>query len=132
MKVSPKQYAVALYESVKDKKDGEVKAVVKKLGVVLKNHGDLGKFDKIAEEFSKIWNDTEGLVEAEVESARELDNKMVKWLNGYIVEISGAKEVVINQKENKKILGGIIIRYKDKILDASLKGRIENLKELIN
>jgi F-type H+-transporting ATPase subunit delta len=132
MKIIPKQYALALYESVKGKKDGEVRVVLKKFAAVLKNNGDLSKIKKIIDIFYNIWNEREGIVEAEITSARELDSKIVKLLNNYIVKLSGADTVKIQEKVDKKILGGVILRYGDKVVNASLKNRIESLKNFIN
>jgi len=131
MKITPKQYALALYDSVKDKKDGEVKVALKKFVEVLRNNGDLSKINKIITVFNDIWNEKEGIVEAEITSARELDDKIVKLLNGHIVKLSGAEIVKTQEKVDRKILGGVILRYGDKILDASLLRKLNSLKSKI-
>ncbi|MDD4333209.1 MAG: ATP synthase F1 subunit delta [Patescibacteria group bacterium] len=132
MKINPKQYAIALYESVKDKKDSEVKHVTKQFGELLKKNGDLAKLDKIISQFNVVWNEKEGIVDAEIESARELDQKIVKLLNNYIIELSGANDVIIKQKVNSKLLGGVVLRYGDKIVDASLRGKMKTIEEKIS
>lgn len=128
MKITPKQYADALYQSVSGQGDKQVKSVIDSFVNVVIENNDVSKINKIIEQFEVIWNRGEGIVEAEVVSARELDNKIVKLLNSYIAELSGAKKVAMQEQVDESILGGVVIRYGDKILDGSMKMRIDNLK----
>jgi len=58
-----------------------------------------------------------------------LDKETGKLLKNYITGLSGAKEVLVSEKTDKNILGGVIIKYGDKVLDGSLKTSLEELKE---
>ncbi len=128
MKITPKQFAISLYESLDGKSAAEVKAVIKKFVELLAGKNMLAKADKIAVEFVKIWNEKHGLVEAEVVSAKGIDKEIIKLLKNYIVKLSGAKEVVVDEKMDKSLLGGVVIKYGDKVLDGSLKGSLQELK----
>ncbi|MFH0923831.1 MAG: ATP synthase F1 subunit delta [Candidatus Falkowbacteria bacterium] len=128
MKISVKQYAQSLYEAVADKSNSQIKNAVKNFFQILVQNNDLAKADEIINEFVKIWNKENGIIEAGVESAKALDDNIVKLLNNYIAELSGAKTVILNQTVNKYILGGVIIKYGDKILDGSLRARLGELK----
>ncbi|MCG2690591.1 ATP synthase F1 subunit delta [Candidatus Parcubacteria bacterium] len=128
MKITPKQYAESLYQSVINKKDSRIKGILDNFVKLLIDNNDISKIDKIIGQFKKIWNREEGIVEAEAVSARELDKKIVKLLNGYIVQLSGARKVLLKQKVDKNILGGVIIKYEDKILDGSLKMKLNELR----
>jgi ATP synthase F1 delta subunit len=132
MKISPKQYAQALFEVTVEAKEKEIKSALQKLALILVKNNDLGKLNKIFSIFSELWNKNQGIVEAEITSARELDSKIVKLLNGYIIKLSGADTVKIEEKVNQKILGGVIIKYGDKILDASMSGKLLSLKEKLS
>jgi len=88
----------------------------------------LNKADKISAEFIKIWNEKYGIVEASATSANGLDKASIKLLENYIAELSGAKEVVLNEKIDKNILGGVVIRYGDRVVDGSLRTSLEELK----
>jgi len=129
MKITAKQYAACLYESVQGKKIGQIKDVIKKFLQVLIAHNNIAKADEVVEQFRKIWNKKESIAEAEIISTRKLDNKIVKLLNRYIVEFLGAKKVILENSVDKSVLGGVVIKYKDKIFDASLKTKLRELKE---
>ena len=118
MKITPKQFALSLYE-----------VVVGKFVELLAKKNMLARADKIAGQFVKIWNEKHGIVEALVTSAKGLDKASLKFLEHYVAGLSGAREVVFKEKMNKNILGGVIIKYGDKVVDGSLKTNLEELKE---
>lgn len=129
MKITAKQFALSFYESLAGKTAEQAKAVIKKFVEFLAGKNMLGQADKIEAEFLKIWNEKNKIIEAEVMSASGLDKANVKLLKNYIASLSGAKEVLLNEKIDKSILGGVIIKYGDKILDASLRIQLEELRE---
>jgi F-type H+-transporting ATPase subunit delta len=128
MKILPKQYALALYEEVLDKKKSEAKSIIEDFARLIYANNDIAKLDKIISEFEKIWNREEGIVEAEVISARELNKATVKQIKNYIVELTRAKEVSIEEKLDKNLLGGVVLKYGDKVLDGSIKTKLNDLK----
>ncbi len=128
MRITPKQYALSLYESLDGKSAAEVKAVIKKFVELLAAKNQLAKAEKIVKEFEKIWNEKNGVVEAEIFSAKTLDKPTIKLLKNYVIKLSGAKEIMVDEKVDKGLLGGVVIRYGDKVLDGSLKGSLHDLK----
>jgi F-type H+-transporting ATPase subunit delta len=131
MKITAKQYALALYEAVEGKKKKEVEEAIKEFAGILVTNNDITKLEKIIQEFNQIWNEKEGIVEAKVMSSQVLDKSIVKLLNDYIVKLSGAKNVVVNEIVDKDLLGGVVIKYGDKVMDGSLKARLGSLKQKI-
>jgi len=133
MKITAKQYAKSLFESVKDADDKEAKETTKRLVELLASNNQVSQLEKISDYFSSIWNKEKGIVKAEIISANKLDDEVIKLLNDYIVKLLGDKKADIKQKIDKKIKGGFIIRLGDKILDSSLSTRINELKKsLVN
>ncbi len=128
MKITPKQYAQSLYEVLKGKSKNEVKDYILNFFNTVVNNNDISKLERIIEQFEKKWNKEEGIIDAEIVSSRKLEGDIIKLVKNYIKKISGAKEVNILEKEDKKVLGGIVIKYEDKVLDASLKTKLNDLK----
>ncbi|MDD4271648.1 MAG: ATP synthase F1 subunit delta [Patescibacteria group bacterium] len=129
MKITIKQFALSLYETVDGKSPNQVKAVIKKFVEILAENNQLSKAEKITAEFIKIWNNKHGIVEARAVSAKVLEKPAVKLLKDYIVKLSGAKEVMLSREINKDILGGVVIRYGDRVVDGSLKTQLVDLKD---
>lgn len=98
--------------------------------MLIKNH-HLKMAKKIIEKFNGIYNRKNGIIEAEVATARELESSQVHKVESFIKEKYKAKEVVIKNKIDESIKGGIIIKIGDEIIDASLKNSLTNLSKLL-
>ncbi len=128
MNIPIKQYAKILYKIIDGKSKNDAEKIIGDFVAILTENNDQGKIKKIIEEFNNFWNKEKGIVEAEILSAKELNKDIAKLLNNYIAKLSGAKEVVMSESIDKNLLGGVVIRYGDKVVDGSLKTKIESLK----
>ena len=126
MRITAKQYARSLYESVSEKKSGE--AVANFLKLLIRNN-DLKLADKIIAEFTRIWNEREGLIIAEVVSARELDKESDAAIRNFLKAERSAKAVELKKSVDGKLLAGFILKFGDQVIDGSLKKKIAQLKE---
>ncbi|MEK7558177.1 MAG: ATP synthase F1 subunit delta [Patescibacteria group bacterium] len=128
MKTTAKQYAQYFYQIVRDKENEQLKDAVKEFAVVLKNNNDLAKANQIIELFVEIWNFEKRIVEAEITSAKKINIKTEELLIDYLKKLSKAEEILIKQKVDQSLLGGVIIKYRDKVLDGSVKATLDELK----
>jgi len=131
MKIKSQQYALALFELVKDKKSQELEKIVTNFARLLTERNDDFKADKIALEFENLWYKENLVVKAEIKTARALAPATVKALAEKLRKISGAKELALSEKVEVDIIGGAVIKYGDKILDAGLKNRLQKFKEAL-
>ncbi len=129
MKISPQKYAQALFELTKDKNEEELKKILASFGRVLRERGDLKKIDEIIDCFEKIWNKEHKIKNVDILTPYKLDKESFEVLNKYLSRISGVDNIKIQEKIDKKIIGGFIIKDGDKIYDASLKTKIDKLKK---
>jgi F-type H+-transporting ATPase subunit delta len=129
MRVSAKQYATALYEATAGKgRDDAKKAVLNFINLLVNNNGQT-KLKAIIDAYAEIYNQREGVVEAEITSARELGREAEKALENYLGKKVGAKKTITKKSVDPALLGGAIIRFRDRIIDASIKAKISALKE---
>lgn len=128
MRVSAKQYAQTLYELAKGKNEPEVKDIIGKFADNLTRNNQLKISEKIIEKFKEIWNEKHGIVEAEVITREEVSTEVRTQVRTYVSNKYEAKEVVINNKIDESIKGGLIIKVRDEILDASVSNSLKNLK----
>lgn len=127
MKVTPRQYARSLYESLSDKKGPELKAILGRFVRLIGERRELGKSAAIIEAFREIWESEEGELAAELVTARKL-TAAGREVSAYLKDRTGAKEVDLRENVSPELIGGFILRYRDKVLDASLKNTLENLQ----
>lgn len=65
-----------------------------------------------------------------VVSAIPLENKEIKEIEKFLTEKLGRKIVVTNEID-KSIIGGLIIKYQDLVIDQSVTARLKELKDEI-
>lgn len=131
MKISAKKYAQILYSSL-EKEPKNKTEVLAGFAALLSQNNDLSKEKKIMDEFGKIWNREKGIVEAEVITSVQISKSALSNIKDVILKLSGAKEVSVLHKEEPEILGGAVIKFGDKIIDASLKTKLFELKQKIS
>ncbi len=126
-KITPKQYAISLYESLKDAKGEEVKELIRNFLELLKKRKQLKLLNKIFQCFIKVYQEQEGILTTEVITARQLTEKIkekiIEWLKKFT-----NRTATIEEKIDSKILGGIIIKFNETILDTSLKSQLKKLQ----
>lgn len=71
----------------------------------------------------------EGISDVDVISAYPLDDAQVNAISESISKRLG-KKVDINTEEDKGLIGGVIIRAGDSVIDASLRGRLKELNNI--
>ena len=115
MKLRAKRFAIGLFKSIEDASDNKVKEVVKSFARVLIENNDTAQVEKIIRHFNIIWNETKGIIEAEIVSARKLDTNLTKLLEEYIKKIAKSKDINVVKKIDTNIIGGVIMKYGDKV-----------------
>ncbi len=81
----------------------------------------------IAREYRALLDEAEGLVRAEVTLAHEPDERMEEEIAGELTRLLG-KRVLPAVRVDPAILGGIVVRFGDRVLDGSLRRRLRGLR----
>jgi F-type H+-transporting ATPase subunit delta len=78
--------------------------------------------------FDELWEHENKLIPVEVTSAIELSKTTVADIGKRIGEQTGLK-VQLTSTVDPEIIGGIVLRVGNSILDASIRGRLEQLRK---
>ena len=127
MVTSIRAYARALYEAADDKKKPEIKKLVDNFLHLLQEKNQLSYVNEIITEIEQVDDIEYHRLRAEVTSAIRLDESTVKKLEKFLHKRTGAKEIVWEKKIDKNILGGVILKFQDTVLDLSLAETLEAL-----
>ncbi len=127
MKANSKQYARALLESL-EKRSGKEKEIVERFFSLLVSDGKISLVDDVIESFKRQWNNKNGVIDAEFVFSHYPSEKTMKTIKKVVAGLSKAKKIGYVESVDKDILGGMVLRYGDKVLDLSLKNRLEELK----
>lgn len=128
MKISIKQYAQALYELTLGKSEQEIDIVVEKFVKELAKNNNIKLSAKIIEKFQDIYNKNNGIIVAQVTSASSLDKEYLEKIEKYLINKYAAKQVILTNKIEASIKGGIILRAGEDILDESVTKKVNSLK----
>jgi ATP synthase F1 delta subunit len=85
---------------------------------------------RIRSEFEQLWEAENRMLPVTVTSAVELDKSTVKQIGDRIAEQTDRK-VDLSANVDPDILGGIILRVGNSVLDASIRNRLENFRKQV-
>jgi F-type H+-transporting ATPase subunit delta len=126
--ISIKNIAEAIYESSLGKEGSALSSSLEKSATFLKNRNLLGKKEEILKALEKIINKEVGIVSAKVTTESKLKKEYEKEIEEFIKKKYKAKDVLLELKENPKLLGGIKIEIGDEIIDGTLAHKIKQLQ----
>ena len=86
MKITVAQYAKTLHESVKDKSQKEIPEIISGFVKILAKNNQVKNSGKIIDKFSDIYNQENGIVEAEIASREVLSNMLSNKIKSFVKE----------------------------------------------
>jgi F-type H+-transporting ATPase subunit delta len=124
------------YFSTEEKKQGLGKAVVDAdptvrnfLELLVENHRMPAIF-RVRRELDRLWQETHQLLPVQITSAVELDEGVVKRIGDEIGRQTG-RTVELTATVDPEVIGGIVLRVGNSILDASIRTRLERLRKQV-
>lgn len=93
---------------------------------ILAQNRRLGCAGDVARRFAEIRDEDEGRAAIHVESARAFDEASRKEFDKLLGAWSG-RNARVTYSENPALLGGARVRVGDRVLDASIRGRLSRL-----
>jgi F-type H+-transporting ATPase subunit delta len=85
---------------------------------------------RIRATYDALWEDENKLLPVQITSAVELDKETVSQLGDRIAEQTDRK-VDISADVDPDILGGIVVRVGNSVLDASVRNRLDQLRRQV-
>ena len=122
------------YFSTPEKKDGLERAVtgadetlINFLELLIEKHRMPAIF-RIRRYFDRLWEQENKILPVSISTATSLDDKIIKQIGDQIGEATGQK-IELTADVDPDILGGIVLRVGNSILDASIRNRLDNLRK---
>lgn len=85
---------------------------------------------RIRSRYQEMWDDVNRLLPVEVTSAVPLDEATVRSIGQSIGEQTG-NEIELSTVVDPDVLGGIVLRVGNFVLDASIRNRLEQLRKQV-
>jgi ATP synthase F1 delta subunit len=122
--------------SVNEKKDalkrtvtGADEAFMNFLEALLERHR-MPVIFRIRARFDQLWDEEHKLLPVEVRSAVELDPSTLKEIGDRIGDQVG-RHIELSSSVDPEILGGLVLRVGNYVLDASIRNRLEQLRKQV-
>ncbi len=100
---------------------------VRNLVLLLLRRGRIEQLPRVATEFARLDDQRAGLVHATATSAAPLDAGELKAITARLEQLYGGR-VELTTQVDAAILGGIVVRIGDRLIDGSVLGRLERLR----
>jgi len=107
--------------------DGSVTGAPHNLLALLVRRGRFELLPSVNAEFRRLYRRRAGIVEAVVTSAVPLDAAEVAALEQRLAATAGA-QVELSQRVDASLIGGLQVRLGDRLIDGSVRGRLERLR----
>lgn len=128
MKPTIEQYVTALREALNEVRPESVDLVLENFVRVLAQHGDTDKYATIVHEYEMSLAGKEPLIRAQVTAADTavIDRALADELNRI-----AAQRLQIEESVDPALIGGVVVRIDDTIIDASVRGSLEQLRKTL-
>ena len=98
---------------------------------ILIEKGLLREFSACFKRFKKSYNEDHGIADALVTTAVALDGSQLSQLKEKLEKISG-KKIVLEQKTDPSVLGGVRVDLEGQLFDGTVKGRLSELRRRVD
>jgi F-type H+-transporting ATPase subunit delta len=99
------------------------------LKLLIENHR-MPVIFRVRREYERLWEAENRMLPVEITSAIELDDATTRSVGDRIGQSTGRK-VTLTTRVEPNILGGIVVRVGNSILDASIRNRLEQLRKQV-
>jgi len=100
--------------------------VLNLIGLMLRR-GRIGELPRLAAEFRRLDNERKGITVATATSAGSLTEDEVEALTHRLEEYTGGR-VELDLQVDPSLLGGLVVRVGDRLIDGSVRSRLERLR----
>jgi len=106
----------------------EFPAIIQNFLRLLLDKNRIGAVREISEHYGELTDDLTGITRAQVTTAWPMKDHAVLKIKKALEEISSG-EVKIEVKDDAALIGGIVVKIGDTVLDGSVRAQLEGLKE---
>ncbi len=112
---------------IRESLGSSVGALALNLMALLASRGLVDMLPGIADRFQEMLDAHQGVERAEVVSAVSLSVDQQRYVTQMLNDLSG-KDVRLTSRVDADILGGLVIRVGDKVMDGSARARLQNMR----
>lgn len=108
--------------------DGRVSPLTWNFLRLLNQKGRLADFRRIEQSYDELLDKQFGKVEVDVTVAERLDDAALDDVRRAVSEALG-RDAVVHQYVDASIIGGLVLRVQDKLIDTSVRAQLASLRQ---
>jgi F-type H+-transporting ATPase subunit delta len=101
--------------------------VVRNAVLVLVDHGRITALPDLIEAFDERYARQQRQLEVELTTAVPIDDAQAELLRARLAAQTGA-DIALSRKVDPSIVGGLVLRVRDLLIDASVRGKLDSLR----
>ena len=102
--------------------------VVKNFLNLLLDKNRIGAIEAITQHYSMLTDEASGIVRAEITTARPLNTETLARIKASLETVT-SKKIQSEVREDAGLIGGVVVKIGDMVLDGSVKAQLEALKQ---
>lgn len=127
MKITPRQYAISLYEVTENLSETKTEKVIARFVAILKQNNALTLEDKIITEYYKHYQKQKNISKIKIKSREKVSpdimNRIIKKFEN---------QIELEEEFDDKMIGGISLEINEHFLiDGSINKKLENIRSAI-
>jgi F-type H+-transporting ATPase subunit delta len=120
----PLEQRIAVAEGVY----GKLSQPVRNLIFLLVRRGRIEQLPRVVDELIRLDDRRQGITHATATTASVLTDLEVKALTARLEQMTGGR-IALTTDVDENLLGGLIVRVGDRLIDGSVRGRLERLRQ---
>ncbi|KAG0264449.1 ATP synthase F0 subcomplex subunit OSCP atp5 [Mortierella polycephala] len=113
---------------------GKYNDLTKNFFDALAENGRLYDTVKIINSYGSLMNAYRGEVQVTITSAKELEAKEINKVKGFLAKsafVTSKQTLVVSNKIDPSILGGLVVEFGDQTIDLSVSSKVNKLNQLL-
>ncbi|PIP39192.1 MAG: ATP synthase F1 subunit delta [Desulfobacterales bacterium CG23_combo_of_CG06-09_8_20_14_all_51_8] len=106
----------------------ELSRVMKSFVLLIFDKGRINYLRDVSAYYTVLADELKGIVRADLTTATELAEETLEQIRASLSKLTG-KDVSLETKLDKSLIGGIVTRIGDLVLDGSIKTQLQNMRE---
>jgi F-type H+-transporting ATPase subunit delta len=93
------------------------------------HHQRLHELPQMITAYASISDEDTGIAEAEITTARPLDDANRRLLEQQVAKLAGEPKVQATYREDPSLLGGAVVKLGSTVYDGSVRGQLEQMRQ---
>jgi len=106
---------------------GGLSKPARNLVLLMVQRGRIEQLPRVAAEFRRLDEGRQGIVNATATSAAPLTDTEIRALTARLEQMTGGR-IALTTQVDESLLGGIVVRVGSQLIDGSVRGRLERLR----